>query len=211
MSQGIMFFDSNMQALEHVLSNILKLQPQFLEKAKNWLTYNGISSMQGLLRLFTKDLVRFNTAEYKAAGRKETLYLGRLTIVSMGILCKMALAWKEECKISMTNGDWLKVTRQDYDNFQYSLHKPHNGMLPTAIPSGNQVPSRPPVGIPTNTAQVVQCPPKLNTEVHLDKTVRHDNTRVPLDTTTKKSFPMGSMFHSSTAAATRSCFDPVTL
>ena len=113
--ESTLLFDKNEQATDHVLTQILKMDNNTVEKVKLWLVYHNVHSMSSLLDLFFDDPENIKSPEYRVGSTKE--YLDKWSGISLTIICKLGQHLITKNMQMLGNDDWLNLSRFDYNNF----------------------------------------------------------------------------------------------
>jgi hypothetical protein len=110
------YFDDNNRAIDHVLTNIMRLDSTVAHKVKAWMDHRNVTSMSDLLDLYIENPDNIKDQTFRVLGTKDEL--GRWTCAALTILCRFATQLMSEKGTFLGNQEWLAITRQDYDAFR---------------------------------------------------------------------------------------------
>ena len=158
-------FVENVQAIDHVLFNVIQLRSSQKNQIKLWFASYNIKSISMLSDLFRACPENVNIPSYKNG--PTILELPKLLNVTLDTICKVAEHIGNSKGRAMTNKDWLNLTRKEYQEAK----------LQTIIRNPTQVSSK--QSSPSNTLPDWYPRTKLVT----DHNAFHDNSKAlnPMD------------------------------
>jgi hypothetical protein len=145
-------FDENAQAIDHVLSELLRMNTETIEKVKLWFAYNNVRSMSHLIDLYLDSPENITSPDYRVGSTKE--YLDKWSCVSLTLICKMGEHLIRLEKRMLENQDWLNFSRVAFDHLR--VH-----MISTPVLASSPTPQRTPAGsvsFPSPGIMVSQSP-----------------------------------------------------
>ena len=111
-------FDEDAQAIDHVLSELLRMNTETIDKVKLWFAYNNVRSMSHLIDLYLDSPEHIKSPEYRVGSVKE--YLDKWSGVSLTLICKLGEYLITQNRSMLDNQDWLRISKTDFDEFRIS-------------------------------------------------------------------------------------------
>ena len=122
--EGTVLFTENEQAIDYVLSQVLAMDTNTIDKVKAWLDYNNVRSMSNLLDLYWDNPDHIKDNESRVGSTKN--YLDKWSLVGLSSICKYGENYVAENRCMITDNDWLHLTKEEYDRFRVESVKIHH-------------------------------------------------------------------------------------